>query len=284
MRTDTMTAMTTKKIKSEAKRLLMTCFAESAFISMLNIGIFLITYLLIILAGRLTGAHTAETLFPVFSSCPPIFIIALCVILAAAYILSAPIYYGTRWFFWQAASGNNMPASSVFAGYSSYEQFRLCIKLRVLSDMRRLPYILVFGTAVVVEGVLAHRLLTGNGGAENAGLIYGGFALATVGVIYICFCAGLKCIPVGFLLANDPDAVVADIFELSEKIIKGNAGRLMKLYVSFVGWFLICLPAFPVIILLPYFNMSLAVFLKDCLARDREQPAIDKDKKEPVMA
>ena len=264
-----MTAMTTKKIKSEAKRLLMTCFAESAFISMLNIGIFLITYLLIILAGRLTGAHTAETLFPVFSSCPTIFIIALCVILAAAYILSAPIYYGTRWFFWQAASGNNMPASSVFAGYSSYEQFRLCVKLRVLSDMRRLPYILVFGTAVVVEG-------------ENAGLIYGGVALATVGVIYICFCAGLKCIPVGFLLANDPDAVVSDIFELSEKIIKDNAGRLMKLYVSFVGWFLICLPAFPVIILLPYFNMSLAVFLKDCLARDREQPA--EDKKEPVMA
>ncbi|MCI7498733.1 MAG: DUF975 family protein, partial [Oscillospiraceae bacterium] len=84
--------------------------------------------------------------------------------------------------------------------------------------------------------------------------------------------------------ANDPDAVVSDIFELSEKIIKENAGRLMKLYVSFVGWFLICLPAFPVIILLPYFNMSLAVFLKDCLARDREQPAMDRDKKEPVMA
>ena len=131
-----MTAMTTKKIKSEAKRLLMTCFAESAFISMLNIGIFLITYLLIILAGRLTGAHTAETLFPVFSSCPPLFIIALCVILAVAYILSAPIYYGTRWFFWQAASGNNMPASSVFAGYSSSEQFRLCVKAALFSWIR----------------------------------------------------------------------------------------------------------------------------------------------------
>lgn len=279
-----MTSMTTKKIKSEAKRLLMTCFAESAFISMLNIGFFLITYLLIILAGRLTGAHTAETLFPVFSACPGSFVIALCAILAASYILSAPIYYGTRWFFWQAAMGNNMPASSVFAGYSSNEQFRLCVKLRVLSDMRRLPYILVFGTAVIVEGFLARRLLTGGGGAESACLIYGGFALATVGVVYICFCAGLKCIPVGFLLANDPDAVVSDIFELSEKLIKGNAARLMKLYASFIGWFLICLPAFPVIILLPYFNMSLAVFLKDCLARDMEQSTEDKDKKEAVMA
>lgn len=278
-----MTAMTTKKIKSEAKRLLMGCFAESAFISMLNIGIFLITYLLIIVAGRITGAHTADTLFPFFSACPVSFIIALCVILIAAYILSAPIYYGTRWFFWQAASGNNMPASSVFAGYSSAEQFSLCVRLRVLSDIRRLPYILVFGTAVIVEAFLAGRLLAGSGGG-NAAFVYIGVAIATVGVVYICFCAGLKCIPVGFLLADDPDAVVSDIFELSEKLIKGNAGRLMKLYMSFIGWFLICLPAFPVIILLPYFNMSLAVFLKDCLARDREQAAEDKDKKEAVMA
>lgn len=282
MRTDTMTAMTTKKIKFEAKKRLMTCFPESAFISLLNIGIFLITYLLIILAGRLTGAHTAETLFPVFSACPPSFIIALCVIFAASYILSAPVYYGTRWFFWQAASGNNMPASSVFAGYSSLEQFSLCIKLRALSEMRRLPYILVFGTAVIVEAFLAKRMLSGSGGGENAGLIYGGFALATVGVIYICFCAGLKCIPVGFFLADDPDAVVSDIFELSEKIIKGNAVRLMKLYISFIGWFLVCLPAFPVIFLLPYFNMSLAVFLKDCLAENRDKTA--NGKKEAVMA
>lgn len=257
--------MRTREIKIRARELLRGCFAECAFISMLNIGFFLMTYLLIILAGRVTGAHTAETLFPVFSSCPPLFIISVCVILLTAYILSAPIYYGSKWFFWQAAAGNTMPASSVFAGYSSPEQFKLCVKLRVLSDIRRLPYILIFSTAAVVEAVLARRMLLQGAGTGTKFLIYAGLAVVAVGVIYMCFCAGLRCVPVGFLLADDPDAVVSDIFELSEQVVKTNAGRLMKLYISFIGWFLACLPAFPIMILIPYFNVSMAVFLRDCL-------------------
>ncbi|MGN0638854.1 MAG: DUF975 family protein [Huintestinicola sp.] len=259
--------MKTREIKKRARELMRGCFAEAAFISMLNIGLFLMTYLLIILAGRVTGAHTSESLFPVFSSFPPLFLVSLCVILLTAYILSAPIYYGSKWFFWQAAAGNTMPASSVFAGYSSTEQFKLCVKLRVLSDIRRVPYILIFGTAAVVEAFLARRMLMQGANGSTAVLIYAGLAVVAAGVVYMCFCAGLKCVPVGFLLADDPDAVVSDIFELSEQVVKRNAGRLMKLYISFIGWFIACLPAFPVIILVPYFNVSLAVFLRDCIAK-----------------
>ncbi|MDD6990302.1 MAG: DUF975 family protein [Oscillospiraceae bacterium] len=277
--TVTMTAMRTKEIKARARELLRGCFAESAFISMLNIGLFLLTYLLIIIAGRVTGAHTAETLFPVFSSCPPLFIISVCVILLTAYILSAPIYYGSKWFFWQAAAGNTMPASSVFAGYSSSEQFKLCVKLRVLSDIRRVPYILIFGTAAVVEAVLAQRMLSQDADKSSAAFIYAGLAVVGAGVVYMCFFAGLRCVPVGFLLADNPDAVVTDIFELSEQVVKKNAGRLMKLYISFIGWFLACLPAFPIMILIPYFNVSMAVFLRDCLeeTEKREEAAVKEE-------
>ena len=265
-------AMRTAQIKSEARERLMGCFAESAFISMLNIGAFLITHLLIIIAGRLTGAHTAETLLPVFSGCPIEFIISLCTILLFAYVLTAPIYYGTKWFFWQAAVGNTMPASSVFAGYSSFEQFKLCVKLRVLSDIRRLPYILIFGTAAVVEAVLAGRLLSDSSSTGERVFVYIGLAVVAVGVIYMCFCAGLKCVPVGYLLAENPDSVVADIFVLSENLVKKNALGLMSLYMSFIGWFLACLPAFPVIVLLPYFNVSMSIFLRNCLEEDEKAP------------
>lgn len=264
--------MRTAQIKAEARERLMGCFAESAFISMLNIGVFLITYLLIILVGRLTGAHTAETLFPVFSSCPPMFILSLCVILLTAYILSAPIYYGSKWFFWQAAGGNTMPASSVFAGYSSFEQFKLCVKLRVLLDIRRLPYILIFGTAAVVETFLAGRLLSDGGGLGEKIFVYIGVAVVAVGAVYMCFCAGLRCVPVGYLLAENPDSVVSDIFALSEKLVRKNTWGLMSLYASFLGWFIACLPAFPVIVLIPYFNVAMSVFLRSCLEDMEEAP------------
>lgn len=265
-------AMRTAQIKSEARERLMGCFAESAFISMLNIAVFLITYLLIIIAGRLTGAHTAETLLPVFSGCPIGFIISLCTILLFAYVLTAPIYYGTKWFFWQAAGGNTMPASSVFAGYSSFEQFKLCVKLRVLSDIRRIPYILIFGTAAVVESALAARLLSDGPSVGEMIFVYIGIGVVAIGVIYMCFCAGLRCVPVGYLLADNPDSVVADIFTLSENLVKKNALGLMGLYFSFIGWFLACLPAFPVIVLLPYFNVSMSIFLRNCLEEDEKAP------------
>lgn len=269
------TAMRTRDIKARARELLRGCFAEVAFISVMNIGLSLAVYLLIIIAGRVTGAHTNESLFPIFSSCPLPFVIALCVILLTGYILSAPIYYGSKWYFWQAAGGNIMPVSSVFAGYSSFEQFKLCVKLRSLSDIRRLPYILIFGTAAVVEGILAKRMLSADADRSSAVFIYAGLIVVAVGVIYMCFCAGLKCVPVGYLLADDPDAVVSDIFELSEQVVKRNAGRLMKLYISFIGWFLACLPAFPVIILIPYFNVSMAVLLRDCIEGLQEKGRAD---------
>ncbi len=172
-----------------------------------------------------------------------------------------------------------MPASSVFAGYSSAEQFILCVKLRVLSDIRRLPYILVFGTAALIEAVLAKRLLSEGAEGGVKLFIYIGFAVVAAGVVYMCFCAGLKCVPVGYLLAENPDSVVADIFELSEKLVKRNAWRLMGLYVSFFGWFLACLPAFPVIVLIPYFNVSMAVFLRSCLEEnDKEVQSESKER------
>ena len=83
---------------------------------------------------------------------------------------------------------------------------------------------------------------------------------------------GLKCVPVGYLLAENPDSVVADIFVLSENLVKKNALGLMSLYMSFIGWFLACLPAFPVIVLLPYFNVSMSIFLRNCLEEDEKAP------------
>ena len=257
----------------------MNCFAESAFISMLNIGLFFMTYLLVILAGRLTGAHTADSLFPIFSGCPPLFLISLSIIVLTSYLVSAPIYYGTKWFFWQAAAGNTMPASSVFAGYSSFEQFKLCIKLRVLSDMRRLPYILIFGTAAFVEGFLAQEILSVGSDTVTEIFIYTGLVLVAVGVIYMCFCAGLKCVPVGFLLADNPDGMVSEMVELSESLVKRNMMDIIKLYISFAGWFLSCLPAFPVIMLMPYFNVSLAILLRDCIEKGKQTDSTEKAEK-----
>ena len=156
---------------------------------------------------------------------------------------------------------------------------KLCIKLRVLSDMRRLPYILIFGTAAFVEGVLAQEILSVGSDTVTEIFIYTGLVLVAVGVIYMCFCAGLKCVPVGFLLADNPDGVVSEMFVLSESLVKRNMMDIIKLYISFIGWFLSCLPAFPVIILMPYFNVSMAILLRDCIEKGKQEDSTEKAEK-----
>jgi len=103
--------------------------------------------------------------------------------------------------------------------------------------------------------------------------------LVAVGVIYMCFCAGLKCVPVGFLLADNPDGMVSEMFELSESLVKRNMMDIIKLYISFAGWFLSCLPAFPVIILMPYFNVSMAILLRDCIEKGKQEDSTEKAEK-----
>ena len=220
---------------------------------------------MIMLLGIITGALQTGSILPKFNSFPPNFIIGSVILILIYYISTAPLMLGIRWYYWHAAEKNVMPVSSVFAGYRSTEYALSLIKLKVITDMRRLTPAIVSAACMAVTISITKKLLTYTLSDTGAFLIKVGCAVVCGGLILFCLISGMQYVPVGYLLADNPDAGADNIIKLSKKIVSKKYAYMMMLYASFIGWYVICIAGFPVLALIPYLNMTSAVFINDSI-------------------
>ncbi|MBQ7784025.1 MAG: hypothetical protein IJ368_08660 [Oscillospiraceae bacterium] len=261
-----MAMMKIRDIKSAAYGRLSKCWAECAFITLLHIGVVIAVYVLLLLIARFTGIHTAPSVLPEFNSMTPVFIAVSLIVMAVAYIALSPLFLGIRWYFWQASGGTVMPVSSVFAVYSSDEQTKRCIKLRLMIDIRKLVLLFAAVTVAFMGISLAERLQkmwAGNIAVEV--FINGGCAVLVAGVMLLYIVVGMKYLPAGFLMAENPDASVSEVMELCERIVGKKYTYLLALYCSYAGWYAACLLVFPILFIIPIMYMTTAVFIRESL-------------------
>lgn len=253
-------------VKKTAYGCLKKCWAESAFISMLNAGIFCAVYILVFLIARFTGAHNYDTVMPAFSELPPRFLIAVLIVLTCAYIACAPLYFGVRWFYWQAAEGQIMPLSSLFACYSSSETIFRCIKLKFSTDIRKFILACAFGTLALLEFFLARQVWDYSGQSKAAGIaLISGCVVVTVGIEVIYSVLTMKYIPVGYLMADSPYSGTREILDMSRSIVSKKYTYMCIMYFSCIGWIASCFFVFPVLVVQPIMHMITAVFIRDSL-------------------
>lgn len=242
------------------------CWAESAFISLLQTGLLLLLYVMLILAGIFTGAHEGKTILPVFTSFPPAFIASAVLMAIGYYIFTAPLSIGIKWYFWHASENNAMPVSSVFAGYRNAECAARFIKLKFFTDMRRITPLTAAVIFIAVDISLTKKMLALYSGSGASGiLIKSGGAAVCLGIIIMYLISGMRYIPVGYLLADNPDSSADSIIVLSRKLVARKYPEMFLLYVSFAGWYASCLLGFPLLVLIPYMYMTTAVFIQSCM-------------------
>jgi uncharacterized membrane protein len=65
-----------------------------------------------------------------------------------------------------------------------------------------------------------------------------------------------------FILRDNPDIKVTEAITRSRKMMKGNKGKLFGLYLSFIGWGILCILSLGIgfLWLVPYINLSVANF------------------------
>lgn len=261
-------------IKKSALSVLKKCWAETAFISLLSGGIMCGVYILIILIGRLMGTHTAETVMPVFSSFSVPFTAIALFILTIAYIFYAPLYFGIRWYFWQAAGGQLMPLSSLFACYISRESVSRCIRLKFITDIRRFMFLVIFGGLAALEILLAARLWSySEGSIMLRVLIVLGCAVAAAGLAVLYLVFTVKYMPVGYFLADNPYSSTAEILALSRRTVEKRYYQTMRFYLSFAKYVVLFLLVFPILFFQPVMCIFTAVLIRDGLhdADDRSE-------------
>lgn len=254
-----------RDLKKRSSELFRKCWAEAAFISLLQMGIFLLFYTLIMVLGVITGALQAGTILPQFNSFPPEFVIGSLILVLVYYISTAPLMLGIRWYYWHAAEENVMPVSSVFAGYRSTEYAMSLIRLKVITDMRRLTPAIISAACIAVTVSLAKKLLTYPMSDMGVFLVKAGCVVVCGGLILFFLVSGIQYVPVGYLLADNPDAGADNIIKLSKKIVSKKYAYMLVLYASFIGWYVICIAGFPVLVLIPYLYMTTAVFINNSI-------------------
>lgn len=87
-----------------------------------------------------------------------------------------------------------------------------------------------------------------------------------------------------FILNDNPDITYDEARKRSVEMMKGNKGKLFRIYLSFIGWYILSLFTFGILLLFtrPYVRMTVYQFYKsiapkqetndtdDCVAIDNE--------------
>lgn len=76
-----------------------------------------------------------------------------------------------------------------------------------------------------------------------------------------------------YLMAEHPDMGANEAITLSKKMMKGNKESLFYLYLTFIGWFLLCLLTLGIgfLWLVPYMSVTVAAFYRDVSQKYGEQ-------------
>ncbi len=76
-----------------------------------------------------------------------------------------------------------------------------------------------------------------------------------------------------FILADDPDISVGDALDKSHQMMKGHRWKLLGLYLSFIGWFILSLLSLGIglLWLIPWIQISKAHFYEDI----KDMPAVE---------
>lgn len=258
------------EIKGMASGLLKNCWAESVIICLLDMGILCLTYVLLLLTARITKVHTAENMILIPERITPAFAVSGLVILGVWYVLTAPLYFGTRWFFWQGSGGGDvMPVSSVFAGYSSRETRMKSLRIRLAVDIRKLVPAAVCGGLIFLELLLARVIWEGSDKTTAVKiLLAAGCAVMVIGAVTLYCIFTLRYISVGYIMAANPYAGEEEVFRLSQSAARKKYFYMLKMYAGNIRFLPLIFFIFPILVLRPYFLMTTAVFIRESMAEN----------------
>ena len=79
--------------------------------------------------------------------------------------------------------------------------------------------------------------------------------------VFIYFKIKLRLIP--YIAALHPETGIIDTFILSSRLMRGNVIRYLVFQLSFLHYLMMCLLIFPIIVVIPYYYMSVAVLCSE---------------------
>lgn len=93
--------------------------------------------------------------------------------------------------------------------------------------------------------------------------------LITIILLFLFIFLKIKLRLIPFILAAKKDIKIIHAFSLSVKLMKGNTIRYILFLMSFAKYILLCLLIIPIIVILPYYNMSITIFCQSLVTEEK---------------
>ncbi|MDE5741593.1 MAG: DUF975 family protein [Oscillospiraceae bacterium] len=265
----------TKELKKHVLERLVCCWGESCAVFFIILGDLLVIALAVMLAY--------DYLVKFSSTDFPVWLAALITALLAAglWLAVAPFAYGVRWYRIQQVRGNTVFARSMFSCYTSLKKLLQVLKLNSMLTLRRFPSFILICGAVAAEFYMVNE--AGKVVGQDSFLYTASAALMLL-LAAIGFCLflvlSLKYAPVPYLYALEPDSSPKEIIAKSKRLMKNNSRYIVETMCSMTGWLAPCLLIFPMIFIVPYFQMVYTAAINEIIEQDAEKENIADDERQ----
>lgn len=189
-----------------------------------------------------------------------------------SFFLTAPVFLGALRYFYLLSQavrlgGRELPCvGEVFYYFSSGRRFIRWLTFQVQLTLRGIVWAVISflpgGLLVCFSGILKGSVLSSNADAalavQSVFLLLAGELLLACGlVLFVSFMLRYFLSP--FLLFREEDYTPAACMKESIRGMSHFRGKVFSLIMSFFGWLVLCILAFPVLYVLPYMGVALTV-------------------------
>lgn len=263
--------MTNKEIKNKALDCISINWLKPLFVICCILTLFIIIALL-----ESAGISLFQR-FGLISADEPLMsnnTLVICLLIVRYAILNfavSPMILGAIWWFLHFVRDSENPLSVIFISFTNLRLYFRCVLLAFLKSL-----ILLFSltpatiTAYSLYQCIEHCYSNALNNSEYIILIIC-FAVLTILFSIFSVIVNIRFLAVSFLFVYNPDFKICYYFKKSYCLMKNNTLKVVKFFLSFCGWIIPSLFIFPLFFIVPYFAMSLTIFMNEIIDKNRKE-------------
>lgn len=178
------------------------------------------------------------------------------ILFVAAMVFLSPVYTGALRYYEMLANNKEADISQVFY-YLTKDRYFPALSFNIALIGRYIAYGIISFIPALICGIAAGILSNIYPGSIAAAvmIILSVFILITCLVLF--YAVTRKYFAASYLFVDDDLNICGrDCIRASKILMKNNTAKPVKLFVSFIPWFLLCFFVFPLIYVFPYYNQA----------------------------
>lgn len=187
-------------------------------------------------------------------------------ILLLMFIVLTPVQQGVLRWYYRRTSGSDEPVSDLFYYFEAAGSYFKSLWLHFQIGVRMFLWTILLAALPLTGTVIVGMTF----GVGRGGRLHGTIALimGLLTIVWIILLSlvlsiiNMRYFLAPYLLAEHPDKKASRLICQSVKLTKGHKGSLFLFSLSFVGWLLLCIFIIPAFFVIPYINISMAMYAR----------------------